>query len=179
MKIPVTDQFLWDLYGIFEEAGDVTSFLLNPRAVKWNRLWAIQNPIFERYRKARGRKQFADMVYHLKKSNYIQVRQLQSKTAVMLTEKGRNKAAKVFLKMSHGKAKKRKDGKWIMIIFDIPQRHNKARNLLRSILENLGYKMFQHSVWVTPFDVSEKTEELLQRYSLDDYIHIFLIEKLA
>ena len=65
-----------------------------------------------------------------------------------------------------------------MVIFDIPQTHKKARNLLRSVLKNLGYKMFQQSVWVTPYDVSEKTETLLQHYSLDKYVKIFLTEDL-
>ncbi len=179
MKVPVTDQFLWDLYGLLEGVEDVAGFLLNPRAAKWGRLWAEQNPVFEKYRKEKGHRRFNDMIYHLKKNNYIKVKKLEGKEAAVLTQKGRDKAAKVFLKMDHGKAKKRSDGKWIMIIFDIPQRHNKARNLLRSVLVNLGYKLFQHSVWVTQYDVSEKTEELLQRYSLDEYVHIFLIEKLG
>ena len=73
---------------------------------------------------------------------------------------------------------KREDGKWIMIIFDIPQNHKKSRNLLRSILKNLGYEMFQHSVWITPYDVAEKTEELLQWYSFEKYVRMFLIEKM-
>ena len=73
---------------------------------------------------------------------------------------------------------KRKDGKWIMLTFDIPEKHTKARSLLRSVLYNLGYKMFQQSIWITPYDVSEKTEKLLQLYSLDQYVRIFLIEEL-
>jgi len=47
---------------------------------------------------------------------------------------------------------------------------------MRSILQNLGYKMFQKSVWITPYDVSEKTEKLLQLHYLDNYVKIFLIE---
>ena len=65
-----------------------------------------------------------------------------------------------------------------MLIFDMPARNRKARNLLRSILQNLGYKMFQQSVWITPYDVSEKTESYLQMYSLDRYVKIFLIEEI-
>ena len=179
MKIPVTDQFLWDLYGVLEGVEEVADFLLNSHPAKWRQLWAIQNPVFEKYRKAKGRRQFSDMIYHLKKHNYIKVKKLQGNQAVLLTQRGRDKAGKVFLKMDQGKFKKRADGKWIMVIFDIPQRHNKARGLLGSILKNLGYKMFQHSVWVTQYDVSDKTEELLQHYSLDNYVHIFLIEKLG
>ena len=65
-----------------------------------------------------------------------------------------------------------------MIIFDVPEKHRKSRNLLRSILSNLGYKLFQQSVWITPYDVSEKSETLLQMYSLDKYVKIFLIEEI-
>ena len=76
------------------------------------------------------------------------------------------------------KMAKRKDGKWIMIIFDIPQNHKKDRELLRSILINSGFKMFQQSVWITPYDVSEKIEKLLQMHSLDKYVKIFIIEEI-
>lgn len=38
--------------------------------------------------------------------------------------------------------------------------------------------MFQQSVWITSYDVSEKTEKLMQLYSLDKYVKIFLIEKI-
>ena len=94
---------------------------------------------------------------------------------MMLTKKGIGKALRASFALE-GKVK-RSDGKWLMVIFDIPQMHRKARNLIRSILQNLGYKMFQQSVWITPYDVSEKTEKLLQFYSLDEYIRIFLIEE--
>ena len=73
--------------------------------------------------------------------------------------------------------KKRKDGKWIMLMFDVPEKSRRSRRLLRSILHNLGYKIFQKSVWISPYDVSKKTEKLLQLYSLDKYVKIFLIEK--
>jgi len=65
-----------------------------------------------------------------------------------------------------------------MIIFDIPEKYKSKRELLRSILKNLGYKMFQQSVWVAPYDIYEKTEQLLQFYVLDKYVKIFLVEEL-
>ena len=65
-----------------------------------------------------------------------------------------------------------------MLIFDMPSKNRKKRDLMRSILINLGYKMFQQSVWITPYDVSEKTEKLLQLYSLDNYVKILLIEEI-
>jgi len=43
---------------------------------------------------------------------------------------------------------------------------------------NLWYKLYQHSVWITPYDVSEKTEKLFQMHSLDKYVKIFLIKQI-
>ena len=66
-----------------------------------------------------------------------------------------------------------------MVIFDIPKKDEYKRGILRSVLQNLGYKMFQKSVWITPYDVFNKTEELFQFYFLDKYVRLFLIEELG
>ncbi|HLD70900.1 MAG TPA: hypothetical protein VI937_03385 [Negativicutes bacterium] len=94
----------------------------------------------------------------------------------MLTKEGLSKA--LAAKWVFDEKRKRKDGKWVMLTFDIPKKHPKARGLLRSILKNMGYVLFQQSIWVTPYDVSERTESLLQMHNLDRYVKIFLIEKL-
>ena len=115
---------------------------------------------------------------HLKKNNFIKAENLKGMPAVLLTKKGKNKAIKASFKIEDSKRKNRRDGKWIMIIFDIPQNRKKDRSLLRSVLKNLGYKLFQQSVWITPYDVFEKTEKSLQFYSLDKYVRIFLVNKI-
>ncbi len=139
-------------------------------------MFGEDNPVIRKYRKDKRVKHFNQFIYFLRKNNYIKSVDLKNKKAVMLTKEGFNRALKASFKIQE--KKKRGDGKWIMITFDVPQRHPKARNLLRSVLQNLGYKMFQQSVWVTPYDVSEKTERLLQFYSLEKYVKIFLVEEL-
>ena len=76
------------------------------------------------------------------------------------------------------KKNKRKDGKWQMIIFDIPERKRDLRNLLRENLYLLGYKMLQQSVWISPYNVLKETEAILRRYSLDPYVKLILIKKI-
>jgi len=177
MKLPITDQFLLDiirpLVGI---GGEIMNYLLSTKYQQIHILFGNDNPIFRQYRKEKRYKQFNQLVYHLKRRNFIKVKNLKGKKAIMLTKGGFNKLLKASFKIQE--KKKRKDRRWIMIAFDIPQHNRKARNLLRSVLKNLGYKLFQQSVWVTPYDVIEKTEKLLQVYSLDKYVKIFLIEKL-
>lgn len=176
MKLPVTDQFLWDVYGFIEKSKPIADFIFSSAYGKAKILRNYSNPIVNKYKKEYGKKEFSKLIYYLKRKNYIKIKNLKNKRAIIVTKDGVNKALKASFSIE-GKAK-RKDGKWIMLMFDIPQSNKIARNLLKSILHNLGYKLFQQSVWVTPYDVSEKTEKLLQINSLDKYVKIFLIEEL-
>ncbi|OGZ67688.1 MAG: CRISPR-associated endonuclease Cas2 [Candidatus Staskawiczbacteria bacterium RIFCSPHIGHO2_02_FULL_34_9] len=180
MKIPITDQFLLDVvYKFVDKTDDVVDFLLSNKYRQINIIFGKNNPEIEKYKKNKKYHQFNQLIYNLKKNNYIKVKNLENKKAIIITKAGIDKALKASFKIEgRNKKNKRKDNKWIMIIFDIPQKHRKARDLLRSILNNLGYKMFQQSVWITPYDVSDKTEKLLQAYSLDGYVKIFIVEKL-
>jgi len=181
MKIKkiISDQFLWDVfYPFFSSSNNILEYLSSNKYKQINMIFGNENTVIKKYRKDKNRKKFENIIYYLKKNNYIKIENLKGKEAICITKKGLNKIIKARFKVEDIKFNKRKDGKWIMIIFDIPQKHNKARGLLRSILKNLGYKMFQQSVWVTPYDVSEKTEELLQWYSLDKYVRLFFIEKI-
>src|SRR3989344_6532541 len=131
MKIPITDQFLWDMYIVLEKAGSVVDFMFfTPYWEKGRILTGGQNPVFEKYRKEKGYKEFAKLIYYLKRNNYIKVKSLEGKQGIMLTKEGISKALRASFLADGGQ--KRKDGKWIMLVFDIPQKHKKARILLRS-----------------------------------------------
>lgn len=179
IKLPITDQFLWDVLNAFSSIEDAGRFIFHPARSMRDVGMSADSPIYQKYRKILKPREFSKLIYWLKKNSYIKVKNLEGKKAVMLTEGGMGKAIRAGFKAEAGKNKKRKDGKWIMIIFDIPKRDERKRGLLRSVLQNFGYKLLQKSVWVTPYDVYEKTEDMLQYYSLDTYIKIFLIEELG
>ena len=176
MKIPITDKFLWDLYKFIGKADDVVNFLLSNKYRQVSILTGSENPVMSKYRKDMGKKGFNDLIYRLKKNNFIKADNLKGKKGIIITKEGFSKILKAGFAIE--KKTKRKDGKWIMLTFDIPEKHKKARILLRSVLHNLGYKMFQQSIWISPFDISDKTEKLLQMYSLDQYVKVFLIEEI-
>ncbi len=176
MKPLFTDQFLWDAYSLLDGVGDIFAFIVNPHPGKWSRLSGDYNPIFEKYRKEGGIRKFNKLVQYAKTRGYIRVKGLKGNRAIMLTKEGLDRVLRASFKVDQ--KSKRKDGKWIMVAFDVPQKYKKSRNLLTSTLKNLGYKMFQQSVWVTPYDVSEKTEKSLQFYSLEKFVKVFLIEEM-
>ncbi len=175
MRIQITDKLLWDIYTSLDKTGDILYFLTR-RPTMANYLPGHKNPVFERYRKSIGRMRFNRLIHYLKKNNYIKSKNLEGNEAIIITKKGLDKVLWASFRIE--KRAKRRDNKWIMLIFDIPEKYKKSRHLMRSILNNLGYKMFQQSVWITPFDVSGKTEKLLQMHNLDEFVKIFLVEKL-
>lgn len=50
---------------------------------------------------------------------------------------------------------KKWDGKWRIIIFDIPEKKKSVREEIRRIFVNAGLQKLQDSVWVYPYDCEE------------------------
>ena len=172
MRLSITDQFLWDVYNFLSKARDGMD-IMDPYRRSIISLIAPNTPLAKKY----SRQKFSKLVSYLKKKGYIKVAKLKEKEGFMITRRGMEK---VLLTSANTKnRKKRKDGKWLMIIFDIPEKRRALRDLLRSILVNLGFEKFQQSVWITPYDVLEAAEKLLAMHSLEDYVKIFVIEEIG
>ena len=174
MKLPITENFLLDVYNHIEKI-DKTLDLFAPRTMKevcYPSLYELKN----QYKRKQTKQQFRQLIYRLKKNGYIKIKNLKQNKGIVLTKKGTEKVLQVKLKTRNDK--KRSDGKWQMIIFDIPEEKRYLRNLLREKLLFLKYKMLQRSIWICPYDVSKETEFVLRKYSLDSYIKLFLIEEI-
>ncbi len=174
MTLNITDKFLWDVYNFLSKAGNIFDST-SKYPTMYNCLPGPKNPIFNKYKKENGAKKFSKLIYYLKSNRYIRAKNLENKQAIILTKEGISKALRASFKLEKSR---RKDGKWVMLIFDIPQKYKKSRELLRSILINSGFKILQQSVWVCPYDILDRVEKVLQVHSLDRYVKIFLIEKI-
>jgi phenylacetic acid degradation operon negative regulatory protein len=52
------------------------------------------------------------------------------------------------------------DGKWRLVLFDLPEQKNTARVRLRRFLKDQSFGYLQNSVWITPDPLSELTKQL-------------------
>ncbi len=53
-------------------------------------------------------------------------------------------------------AKKRRwNGRWRVVIFDIPERRRRTRDRLRIMMQETGFVRLQDSVWVFPYDCED------------------------
>jgi DNA-binding transcriptional regulator PaaX len=50
---------------------------------------------------------------------------------------------------------KRWDGRWRVVIFDIPERRRNTRDTLRRMMRSFGFYRLQDSVWVHPYDAED------------------------
>ena len=72
-----------------------------------------------------------------------------------ITEKGKREHDMYLLKTEGVPKPRRWDGKWRIIIFDIPHSRASIRTPLRRTLIMVGFYCLQRSVWVYPYDCEE------------------------
>jgi hypothetical protein len=172
-KLKLTEEFLWQLHEFLEGIEDVRSTFA-PRS------WGdVINPEWRKlrlaYEKKRRKRSFVQFLSYLKKRGYIKTPTGKSVGALQLTKKGKQKALEG---RKRGSAlAPRKDGKMIMLMYDIPKSKQYVRKAFRNELEFLDYQLLQKSVWVSDKDVMEETESIVREYNLSPNVNIFIIEK--
>lgn len=70
------------------------------------------------------------------------------------------------------------DGKWRMIMFDIPRGADDKRNKLRRLLKNSNFYKLQASVYLTPYPLNREALIYLKNTGLIHYIRIGKLEEL-
>jgi hypothetical protein len=80
----------------------------------------------------------------------------EGKKYLRLTDKGKKVFAFEQAKISLQQQRKRKwDGKWRMVVFDVPERRRGIRFKLRSVMRDIGFARLQDSVWVYPYNCED------------------------
>lgn len=114
-------------------------------------------------------------VERLEKRGMVTKIRRENRIFLKLTEKGRTQIKK---HREAGKIRSRRwDGKWRLIIFDIPEEKNRLRYLLRKYLKTLGYAKVQRSIWISPFDLQKAIDGFCKKMKIADYIFQLTVEK--
>ena len=112
----------------------------------WLRFW---KQVFRETPRNKRRPQNA--FWYLKKKGCIEIQREGHDVKVRLTEKGRKEAGKYQIDDLCIAKPKNWDGKWRVIIFDIPTTSNMIRDVFRKKLKEFGFYQLQKSIWVHPF----------------------------
>lgn len=77
------------------------------------------------------------------------------KKYLRLTPAGRKAFAFEQAKVTLKNQKKKWDGRWRMVVFDVPERQSRIRARLRAVMREIGFVRLQDSVWVYPYDCED------------------------
>jgi len=131
-------------------------------------IWYPYKGIGKHFRKYEG--SFARALSQARRHGYLEVVEKEGRKQIRFTTLGR---LKIFGKQ---RFRKQWDGRWRILVFDIEEKRKITRNLFRQKLKDLGFKPIQKSVWISPYDVSEKIEELLDLLNLEENVEYFIAE---
>lgn len=97
-----------------------------------------------------------------------------------LTKKGKRQAKILSFLGSSIKFKKPKrwDGKWRIVIFDIPEKDRAFRDILREHLRALKFIKLQHSVFVSPYPYEKPIIKLVSLYLAISYVRVITATKI-
>ncbi|MBW3538485.1 hypothetical protein KY386_03270 [Candidatus Parcubacteria bacterium] len=91
-------------------------------------------------------------------------------TEIALSDHGRLKWQRVIL--DQPLTSRRWDGRWRVIIFDIPDKRKLARDAFRYSLKQLGCRQLQESVWITPHDCAKQVLALRELYGIGPFVRL-------
>lgn len=183
MKLPFTEKFLWDLYKFLKLTGDALNEIASMSSHSFfTRIgrWSYPNylGIKKREENKLGKERVVRLIKYLKYNGYLYVQKDKNKNAIILTPKGAEKILEIKRKIKGPTLTKRKDGKWQMVIFDIPEDIRKRRDYFRAGLKRLKYQQLQQSIWICPYDVLKDTQELIKYFKLGSFVRLLLIEEI-
>ena len=68
------------------------------------------------------------------------------------------------------------DGRWHLVLFDIPNDKRKRRDIFRARLKELGLILYQNSVWIYPYPLKQTVMEVTDFYKLSPCVSFVVAE---
>jgi len=129
-----------------------------------------------------GKKRISDAIGNLKRQKLVEIiKDDNGKVSVRLTTNGKNRVKEFSIDTVFIKKPKKWDGKWRILIFDIPTKpkiYNLAREALRNKIKDLEFFQMQKSVWVYPYECEDELLFIAEAFEVQKYIEILTVEKL-
>lgn len=107
------------------------------------------------------------VIYYKKKIPYFK-----------MTEKGTVRAMKYRLLMLSESSRVKWDGKWRLIIYDIPEDRKRERDAMRRILKNMRLYQLQESVYLTPLSCENEIGYIRNFLNIGDFVKALTISGL-
>ncbi|OGI68292.1 hypothetical protein A2738_02430 [Candidatus Nomurabacteria bacterium RIFCSPHIGHO2_01_FULL_42_15] len=124
-------------------------------------------------------KQISSVIYSMKRQKLIEyIYDKNGKTIVKITKKGESRLRAFDIDLMKINKPKRWDGKWRLVMFDIPMRFTKGREALRHHLKELNFFQFQKSAWVCPYPCEDEIIFIADFFGIGKYVEVLTAESI-
>lgn len=115
----------------------------------------------------------------LKKQKYVEIKTNDDGSITLkITQNGLVRALTYQLEEMTINQPKRWDKKWRVVIFDIPNKYKRTRDIFRMRLHQLGLYQLQESTYIHPYPCFDQIEFLRELYGITFTVNYLLVEKL-
>lgn len=128
----------------------------------------LYNPGFYAYGSEREVKksELAQALKRLREKGFIDSPREEKNLIFKLTQLGKETL------LTHKVFNKPWDGKWRIVIFDIPETHKRVRDLFRRNLKFWEFNIFQKSVWVTKLNITDVLKKMIKDLGIEKWVVI-------
>lgn len=124
-----------------------------------------------------NRSEFGQIVKRLQRQELIAIRENSRKVTVEITDKGKRRLLEYDFENIERKARKR-DSRWRLIIFDIPENKKRNRDAFRKKLIQIGCIRLQDSVFASAFPCKDEIDFLANFLDVSDYVTLVSLDKI-
>lgn len=124
----------------------------------------IYNPLLER---PVNKSMLSQAAKRLREKGFIELVSDQELT-LRLTDSGKDRA--LWAKMKNGDEVW--DGRWRLVVWDIPEKRRQARDLLRFKLKQLGFKQWQRSIWASKTNCTRLLRDFIKQVGIEDWVMV-------
>jgi len=110
------------------------------------------------------------IIKRLEKRGMVKILERKGETMLAITKLGKAQLDKWQLGDLKIDKSKKWDGKWRIVIFDIPEKMRRHRDEVREQLKELEFYYLQNSVWVYPYPCEEIVQSIAKAFDLLPYM---------
>ena len=121
---------------------------------------------------------FIKSLSYLNKRRLVSIAEKDGQSIITLSEEGKKRVLQFSLDRMEIKRPLKWDGYWRVVLFDIPERKKRAREVLRSKLKELGFFQLQKSCFVHPFDCKSEIDYISELFEVSPYINYIVAKQI-
>lgn len=136
------------------------------------------HPYYHQFCRHANRRSLYHALRRLERRNLVGARRRGRSDEWFLTPEGERSLQRLQAKMRYV-TPRRWDGKWRLVIFDVPERIRGRRNFLRKELSDFGFHQLQKSVWVMPYPLPAAFSEFIGELELGKHLRVLTAERIT